>query len=211
MTLVTPTPVEEGATVPAEPVASARDDEGRGLRALLRDARDYSILRQSPYGLRPLLVLGGISFFQRFDSAAFSVAGPDIARDLNISVSDIIGIQTLVGTVAILATLVAGYYADRTRRIPYLAVGTFLSGVFSAITGRGRSFAGIAGPRVVDDAADTAAGVPSLSLLGDYYPDEVRGKAFAFLGNLRRAGSLLAPIVAGYAVTRFGWGSSFIA
>ncbi|MGH9085013.1 MAG: MFS transporter, partial [Acidimicrobiales bacterium] len=42
-------------------------------------------------------------------------------------------------------------------------------------------------------------------------PDEVRGKAFAFLGNLRRAGSLLAPIVAGYAVTRFGWGSSFIA
>jgi branched-chain amino acid transport system ATP-binding protein len=212
MTLLTPAPVE-----PSEPTlvtpsdAPAPGEERRGLRAVLRDARDYSVLRHSPYGLRPLLVLGGISFFQRFDSAAFSVAGPDIARDLNISVSDIIGIQTLVGTVAILATLVAGYYADRTRRIPYLAVGTFLSGVFSAVTGRGRSFAGIAGPRVVDDAADTAAGVPSLSLLADYYPDEVRGKAFAFLGNLRRAGALLAPILAGYAVTRFGWGPSFIA
>jgi ABC-type branched-subunit amino acid transport system ATPase component/predicted MFS family arabinose efflux permease len=206
-----PTALADPPTALAPPAPPPEDSGRRGVRAVLRDATDYSVVRRSPYGLLPLLVMGGMSFFQNFDSAAFSVAGPDIARDLHISVSDIIGIQTLVGTVAVFATIVAGYYADRTRRVPFLAVGTLLSGLFSAVTGRGRTFAGIAMPRVIDDAADTAAGVPSLSLLADYYPDEVRGKAFAFLGNLGRVGALLAPIVAGYAIVRFGWGSSFIA
>ena len=56
------------------PPREPEEQGGRSVRAVLRDARDYSIVRRSPYGLMPLLVMGGMSFFQRFDSAAFSVA-----------------------------------------------------------------------------------------------------------------------------------------
>src|SRR5687768_3411752 len=54
----------------------------RSLGALLLDAKDFRVVRRSPYGLAPLVVLGGISFFQRFDVAAFNLAGPEIAREL---------------------------------------------------------------------------------------------------------------------------------
>jgi branched-chain amino acid transport system ATP-binding protein len=181
----------------------------RSVRTVLKDAADFSELRRSPYGLAPLLILGGISFFQRFDTQAFSIAGPDIARDLNINVADIISIQAIVGFFVIFAAIYAGWLADRHRRVPFISIGTLVSGVFSAVTGRGRSFAGIATPRVIDDVADTAGSVPRFSLLADYYPPEVRGKAFAFLGTLAKSAGLLAPVAAGYAVQRFGWGTSF--
>ena len=182
----------------------------RTWRDTLRDARDFSVVRRSPYGLRPLLVLGGIAFFQRFDSQAFGVAGPDVARDLNISVGEIVGIQSLVGTVTVFVALWAGWYADRHARVPFVSIGTFVSGLFSAITGRAGSFASVATPRVIDDAADAGADVPKFSLLADYYPPEVRGKAFAFLSSLARIGSVLAPFVAGYIVFRLGWRTGFL-
>lgn len=205
----------EDADAPALRVGEAQTDAQADLgpntwRDTVRDAVDFSAIKRSPYGLTPLLMFGGISFFQRFDSQAFSLAGPEIAVDLNISVSDIIGIQTLVGTVAVFVTVAVGYAADRVKRLPFFGLGTMISGIFSILTGRGRSYAGIATPRVIDDASDTAAQVPQLSLFADYYPDNVRGKAFALLGTIGRSGSLFAPVLAGFVIAEWGWETGFI-
>ena len=181
----------------------------RTVRQVLHDARDFTALRRSPYGVKPLLVLGFIGFFQRFDSQAFSLAGPEIARDLNISVSDLIGLQTLVGTVVIFVLLWAGWYADRHKRVPFVGLGTAISGVFSILTGRGTSYAGIATPRVIDDTADAISSVPSFALLADYYPPGVRGKAFALLGMLAKSAAIFSPLLVGYCVLELGWKTSF--
>jgi ABC-type branched-subunit amino acid transport system ATPase component/sugar phosphate permease/plastocyanin len=181
----------------------------RTLRAVLRDATDFSLLRKSQYGLTPLLVLGFISFFQRFDSAAFSLAGPEIARELNIDVGDIIGLLAMVGTVAAFGSLWAGWYADRHRRTPFVGIGTAISGIFSILTGRGTSFAGVATPRVIDETADAASSVPQFALLADYYAPTERGKAFAFLGMLGRSAAILAPMLVGWSVVELGWQTSF--
>ncbi|MGQ0434044.1 MAG: MFS transporter [Microthrixaceae bacterium] len=190
-------------------VVQAPSQQPQGWRAnvrqTLRDARDFKALAASPYGLAPALTLAMISFFQRFDTAAFNYTGPEIARDLEINVGDIITIQILVGTVGIFAAIVAGYYADRHRRVPLVIIGTILSGIFSGFTGFAQSFRGVATPRVIDDVSEIASSVPRFSLLADWYPPTVRGKVFALLGTLANAGALLVPIVMGTVVVTWGW------
>ncbi len=204
------------ALAPAAPVdvrtaAAAREDRELSARSILDSIQGLRLMRGSRYGLTPFIAMSLIGFFQQFDSAAWDLAGPDVARGLNISINDIIGIQTMVGTVAIFAAIGVGWLADRTRRVPFFTVGTLVSGIFSAATGRGRSFAGVAAPRVIDDAANVAADIPSLSLFADYYPDNLRGRVIALSSNLGRAGALIAPPVAGWAIARYGWGNSFVA
>jgi len=198
------------AATPPVAIGAADDERPGGWRGFTHDVREYRVVQKTQYGITPLVVLGLIGFFQRFDSTAFSLASPDIARELNISVSDIIGIQAIVGTVATVALLFAGYYADRHRRVPFVSIGTTLSGIFSAVTGRANSFAGITTPRVIDDVADVASGVPQFSLVADYYPPFVRGRVFALLGLFSKVSQLLAPVLVGYCVVQYGWRTSFL-
>ena len=193
------------------PRTAARPPQGwrENARATLREARDFKAIAASPYGLAPAITLAAISFFQRFDTAAFSYTGPEIARDLEINVGDIISIQILVGTVAVFAAILAGYYADRHRRVPFVTIGTMISGIFSGVTGFAQSFRGIATPRVIDDVSEVASSVPRFSLLADWYPPTVRGKVFALLGTLGRAGTLLVPITMGTVVVVWGWRWAF--
>ena len=203
-------PDGSGLFTPGE-AEQAGDPESRGaqIRKSIRGSFDFRSIRRSPYGLTPALVLSGITFFQALDSAAFAFAGPEIARSLNIDVGDIISIQVLVGTVAVFASIIAGYVLDRTRRIPAIGFGTMISGAFSFVQGGAKGFRSLAFPRVVDDVADIAASIPRLSLLGDYYPHDVRGKVFAFLGAMRSAAAVGAPLFVGYLLEVKGWPFTF--
>jgi branched-chain amino acid transport system ATP-binding protein len=185
-------------------------DVERGVRAQLKRAFDFRSIRRSPYGLVPVAVLASITFFQTFDSQAFNLAGPEIARDLHISVGDIISIVALFSTIAVLGALYAGWWADRHRRTPMLAIGTVLSGLGAILSGQAHSFATAAYPRVLDEAANTAAGVPQFALLADYYPVDRRGKVFALLNVLGDASALLAPFLVGWAILHWGWRSTLV-
>ena len=182
---------------------------GAQMKAAVRESFDFKALRRSPYGLAPLLTLSFISFFQRLDSAAFSLAGPDIARSLNIDVGDIINILALVGTVSIFGAIIAGYYADRVKRVPFVWIGTILSGFATFASGGYASFAGLSGARSANEVADNGSGVPRLSLFADYYPYDVRGKAFAFNGALANIGQIAAPLFVGYLLVNQGWETTF--
>jgi MFS family permease len=188
-----------------------REEMRRGVRPLMRSAFDFRSLRRSPYGLMPIVVLATIGFFQEFDSQAFNLAGPDIARDLHINVGDIISIVALVSGVAILATLYAGWWADRHRRTPFIGIGTIVSGIGAMLGGRAHSFATASYPRVIDEAANTAADVPSFALLADYYPVDRRGKVFALLGILGSGAALVSPFAVGWALVHYGWKSTLFA
>ncbi len=201
-----------GLFAPGEAENEAGDaalSAGSQMKRAVRESFDFKALRRSPYGLAPLLTLSFISFFQRLDSAAFNLAGPDIARDLNIDVGDIIGILSIVGTVSILAAIIAGYYADRVKRVPFVWIGTVFSGVATFFSGSSASFAGLSGSRAANEVADNGSGVPRLSLFADYYPYNVRGKAFAFNGALANIGTIAAPLFVGYLLVNQGWQTTF--
>jgi len=167
--------------------------------------KSYKELRNTPYGVKPVVILSMITMFQLLDSQAFLVAGPDIADDLGISIGDYIDIQRLIGIFAVFGALYAGWWADRHRRIPLLGVGSIVAGLGAMWSSRATSFFTIALPRTVDDTSMVAADVPAFSLLADYYPPEVRGKAWGLYGSLNRFGRMSAILVAGGLVTLLGW------
>jgi branched-chain amino acid transport system ATP-binding protein len=200
--------ITEPVTVPLSPITPPG---GRGrVRGLLRDSANWKELRATPYGLRPMLVLGFLTFFQVFDTRAFYLAQVEITRDLNIEYSVIIGIVATVGTLAVFAALAAGWWADRHPRIPVVAAGAILSGAFAMLTGRSRTSLTFGLPRVADDVSDTASQVPRFSLLADYYPPHVRGKVFSVMGVLARAATVLSPLVAGGLIYFYGWRTTFV-
>ena len=187
------------------------DDEGLGfLRRFVRELRDYGQLKHTPYGMKPAIILGLIVFFGRFDVAAFRIAGPVIARTLEIDVGDVINVQVIVGTVAVFVTIAIGWLADRTRRIPYVGIGTLFAGGFAVLTGRATSFATVATPRVFNDVASIAGSVPNFSLLADYYPPSARGRVFAMLGTLSRVGAVASVFTTGILLENVGLSTTFL-
>jgi len=180
------------------------------LRRFWRELKDYRQLKQTPYGIRPALIIGLIIFFGAFDGAAFRITGPVIAREVEISIGDVIDIQVMVGIVAVFATIAVGYAADRTRRVPYVAAGTFLSGIFTMLTSRAHSFTTVAAPRIFNDTARAAGSVPDYSLLADYYPPDSRGRVFAMMGTFSRVGGVVSIFATGLLVASLGFRTTYV-
>jgi branched-chain amino acid transport system ATP-binding protein len=174
-----------------------------------RDLRAFGQLRRTPYGLTPILIFAGIGFFERLDSAAFSFAAPEFIR-AGIKVSAIIGMIQIVGLVTLFTSIFVGWWADRHRRIPLFSVGTIIAGFAGMGTWVRQSAAGLGGARVVDEAFNTTADVPSFSLISDYYPLEARGRVFAFLGTLSRVGRLVAIPASAALLIAFGLRTTFL-
>ena len=183
----------------------------RNLRQLLRDSFDLRGVRQTPYGFTPLLILAAGGFFSGVSNRAFSVAGPDIARELEINVGQIVSISVIVGFFSVFVALFAGWYLDRHRRVPYLAAGTFLNGLFGIVTSRAGSMVSLGTPRVLGEVSEVIGDVPYFSLLADYYPLEVRGRVFASASTLRRMGQLVSVFLVGALVSGIGWRTTFVA
>ena len=182
-----------------------------GIRKILKEASNWGELRKTPYGLTPVLTLVFVGFFQAFDNATFGLAQPEIARELKISIPAMVTISAIVGSLTIFAAIGVGWFADRHNRVPFVTIGTILSGVFSMLTGRATSLASLSVPRVVDDVSELASAIPRFSLLADYYPPDSRGKVFAMMGTLGRIPQFLAPAIAGFMVLRFGWRTTLVA
>jgi MFS family permease len=154
-------------------------DRPAGLRRLLGEAAKYGEVRRTPYGL-------------------------------GISAGQIIGVLVTVGTVLIAFNLMVGWLADRHKRLPLVGWGAIISGLAAMGTskvGSGTFPLGVA--RVTDEAADLGSQVPRYSLLADYYPPDVRGKAFALHTLMSRFGSVLAPLLAGGLILWIGWRTTF--
>jgi len=188
-----------------------KPDSATGFRGILREAANFRALARSPYGMMPLTIIVLIQFFQIFDTMAFTLTQPAIAREIKgLDIPKLVQITALVGSIGVLASIAVGYYGDRHKRAPIVGVGTLLSGVSSVLASRANSFTTLAAPRVADDVSHHASSVPTLSLLGDYYPPESRGKAFALLGVMGNLGVLLAPIAAGAVIVWVGWRSTLV-
>jgi branched-chain amino acid transport system ATP-binding protein len=63
---------------------------------------------------------------------------------------------------------------------------------------------------VLDEVSNLAADVPSFSLLADYYPPEARGRVFALLSTLGRAGRVLAVGTVGFMIVGWGFRTTFM-
>ena len=179
------------------------------IKFTLREARNWSELRRTPYGLTPVFVLAMAGFFLQLNGSVFGLAAPNIIQDLDISLNTILGMGGFIGFITIFALIGVAYYADRHKRVPLFAGGIFLGGIAGAARSRSRSALSLGVPQFVAGSALNVAEVPVQSLLADYYPPQSRGKVFALLSLFGTLGGVGVPVAVGELIDRTSWKVAF--
>ncbi len=177
------------------------------LRALTRNWTD---LRHTPYGTRPLGVVVFAGLATGVTGAAAGYAGPFILKDLRVDIQSILGLRSVLGFLLIFAAIGLGWWADRHKRVPLLAIGNMIAGFFSMLTAGAHNLFAYGAPTLVGGVAAEASDVPSFSLMADYYPPESRGKVFSVLGIVRNAAALPLIIAGALLLDWIGWRKVFL-
>ena len=208
--------ISDGAKEDGGEVSSVFRAEPQGREAkrtpiqILKDSVDLREVRRTPYGLTPVVVLSLLFFTTGLGGQAFNIAGPEMARELEINVGTILRVSGVVGFFSIFTGLWAGWFADRHARVPILAIGTIIAGFFNAMVSRARSTVSLGVPQIAASTAAQFAGVPLFSLLADYYPVEVRGRVFAAVATFNRVGYFATVFIVGALVSAIGFRTTFV-
>src|SRR5689334_10557983 len=101
----------------------------RKPRGILRTAVAFNELRPTPYGIGPLVVFALLLLFSGLGQEFFTVAGPNIAQDLNLDLKTVGGILSTVAIIGLFASVLIGWLADRVRRVWLSGGSTILGGL----------------------------------------------------------------------------------
>ncbi len=158
----------------------------------------------------PLVILFGLNAVDELDRAAFNILIPEIRDHFNVGLD---GILTLLGVVTLLAyagQVFIGYYADRSKRVRIATIGAAVWAMFTLGTGLAPAilFLGIA--RVGSALGKAVIDPTHNSLIADYYPPEVRVKAYGFHRAANSVGQIVGPLAAGGLAYFFGFRAPFI-
>ena len=144
------------------------------------------------------------------DNTILNVALPTLSRDLHASTSQlqwIVDAYTLVFASLLLTT---GSLSDRFGRRSALSVGLVIFGSGSVAS----AFAGSATVLIATRALMGVGGaliMPStLSILTNVFPAEERGRAIGIWAGVSGLGIGIGPVVGGWLLTHFWWGSVFL-
>ena len=197
----TPDPVPMSADIP---------DPGKGRKGLAAITRNWTDLRHTPYGTRPLGVTVFAGLATGITSAAAAYAGPAILQDLKINISSIISLRSVMGFFLTFAVIGLGWWADRHNRIPLVAFGTVIAGFFSILTAGARGIVSYGAPSLCSNLANDAATVPNYSLMADWYPPESRGKVFSVLNMVGSTAALPLTALGVVLLDWLGWRTVFL-
>src|SRR5215813_4209160 len=144
------------------------------------------------------------------DLTVLNLALPTIATDLHASTSDLQWISDSYSLVLAAAMLPAGMLGDRLGRKRVLLVALVLFGASSAVcayaSGTGELIAG----RAVLGIGAAAIFPLSLSVIPVLFAPEERQRAIALMASATFISFPIGPIVGGYLLDHFWWGSVFL-
>jgi branched-chain amino acid transport system ATP-binding protein len=174
-------------------------------RRLAALTSNWSDLRNTPYGTRPVGAMVFRSLITGVTVSAAGLATPMIIQDLKIDIRTIINISATVGFFLTFVAIGVGWWADRHHRVPLLAWGGALSGLFSMLTSRAGGAATLGPPWVLGGVASEMADVPTFSLTADYYPPEDRGKVFTIFNLVGKTAALPMGLAGALLLDWIGW------
>src|SRR6478672_4491186 len=144
------------------------------------------------------------------DLTVLNLALPTIAIDLHASTSDLQWISSAYSLVLAAAMLPAGMLGDRLGRKKVLLAALVLFGASSAVcayaSGTGELIAG----RAVLGIGAAAIFPLSLSVIPVLFAPEERQRAIALMASATFISFPIGPIVGGYLLDHFWWGSVFL-
>jgi len=163
------------------------------------------------FGLAPLVVLFILNAVDEFDRSILAVALDDIREDFGLSDFTVSFLPLAVVFITGVISLPAGNWADRHRRVNILALGAMVwggAGIFAATSANfiqlflTRALLGFGQGTIIPTHA---------SLLSDYYPLSVRGRALGYHRSANPLGQVVGAVVGGIIVGAVGWRWGFLA
>jgi MFS transporter, DHA2 family, multidrug resistance protein len=144
------------------------------------------------------------------DLTVLNLALPTIATDLHASASDLQWISAAYSLVLAAAMLPAGLLGDRLGRKKVLLVALALFGASSAACAYAGSTGELIAARAVLGIGAAAIFPLSLAVIPVLFAPEERQKAIALMASATFISFPIGPIVGGYLLDHFWWGSVFL-
>ena len=146
-----------------------------------------------------------------FDRAVLSVSLEDIREEfgLNDFTAGLLPVAVIFITGII--SLPAGNWSDRYKRINILAAGAIVWGSAGILAATSRSFTQLFLTRALLGFGQGTIVPTHASLISDYYPVSVRGRALGYHRSANPLGQVIGAVVGGIIVGTIGWRWGFLA
>ena len=174
-----------------------------------RDRIDFKRIT-APHPWLPLGVLFGLNAVDELDRSAMSVLLPEIRDSFGLSNQAALTLVAVLTPGIILFGLPMGYLADRRPRLKLATGGAVVWACFSFLTGLAPVLALLIVARVGASLGRAVNTPTHTSLIADYYPVDVRARAYATHGAADNVGRFAAPIFAGGLAALVGWRLPFL-
>lgn len=162
------------------------------------------------YGRGPVLLLAGVGLVDAIDKGILPGVLTSVQDELGFSDFQLGMLEFAFVIATFLVIVPAGYLADRGNRTRIIAVVLASWAAISALTATVRGFAGFFGVRAALGVGETIDDPASQSLIADYYPARIRGRAYSYARVTPTLGRALGTIFGGIVAATLGWRAAFL-
>jgi ABC-type branched-subunit amino acid transport system ATPase component/MFS family permease len=158
----------------------------------------------------PLAILFGLNAVDELDRAAFGILLPEIREAFGLDLTGVLTLVAITGVVGLLLQVPIGLLVDRSRRVPVVLVGATVWGLASMATGLAPTVIALGIFRTSSGLGKAIIDPTHNSLIADYYPPEVRVRAYSFHKSANAVGAFVGPLLAGLLAYATNWRVPFI-
>jgi len=167
--------------------------------------------RLKDFGLVPLVVLFILNAVDEFDRAVLAVSIEDIRKYLGLSDTTVALLPLAVIFITGIISLPAGNWSDRYKRVNILSAGAVVWGSAGILAATSQSFIQLFLTRALLGFGQGTIVPTHASLLSDYYPVSVRGRALGYHRSANPLGQVIGAVIGGGIVAVAGWRWGFAA
>ncbi len=166
--------------------------------------------RRTTSAQRRTLIAGGLGWMlDAFDVALYSLVLAHLMRDFGMSeaVGGLLNSLTLIASA--LGGFLFGFIADRIGRTRSLMATILIYSVASGACGFSNTIAELAIFRFILGLGMGGEWSTGAALVAETWPSEHRGKALGSMQSTYAIGEMIAVVIVGFMLPRFGWRSVF--
>ncbi|MBU6315102.1 MAG: MFS transporter [Acidobacteria bacterium] len=158
----------------------------------------------------PLMILFGLNAVDELDRAAFGVLLPEIRKEFGLNLQGLLTLSAITGIVGLLLQVPIGLVVDRSKRTSVALVGAVLWGIASMATGFAPTVIALGIFRTASGLGKAVVDPTHNALISDYYPPDVRVRAYSFHRAANSVGAFLGPLLAGVIAFATNWRVPFV-
>ncbi|MFM7686140.1 MAG: MFS transporter [Actinomycetota bacterium] len=158
----------------------------------------------------PLMILFGLNAVDELDRAAFGVLLPEIRDEFGLNLQGLLTLSAITGVVGLLLQVPIGLVVDRSKRTSVALVGAVLWGIASMATGFAPTVIALGIFRTASGLGKAVVDPTHNALISDYYPPDVRVRAYSFHRAANSVGAFLGPLLAGVIAYATNWRVPFV-